>query len=159
MKNTQAFTLIELLVVVLIIGILAAVALPQYNKAVVKSRLANLKTLVHTMSNAQQIYHLANNTYTQDVDALHIDLPSAQEVISGTSTIFSYPWGYCTLSMVNFGCANTNVGIMYMITFESGLKQCGAVQTNSISNQVCKQETGHSSVDWSGVGWHAYNYQ
>ncbi len=66
MKNKQAFTLIELLVVVLIIGILAAVALPQYQKAVLKSRLSSTMLNVKTIANAAELYYLEHGEYASD---------------------------------------------------------------------------------------------
>lgn len=75
MKNKQAFTLIELLVVVLIIGILAAVALPQYKKAVEKSRAAQAQTMLKSVSQAIENYYLANGEYPQHFDELAVDIP------------------------------------------------------------------------------------
>ena len=74
MKN-RAFTLIELLVVVLIIGILAAVALPQYQVAVMKSRFATLMPLVRSIKDAQEVYYLTNNKYATHFDELDIEVP------------------------------------------------------------------------------------
>ena len=81
MKNKQAFTLIELLVVVLIIGILVAVALPQYQKAVEKSKAAQGIALVKSFAQAAEAYHLANGTYATnaDIDALDVGLSDEQK--------------------------------------------------------------------------------
>ena len=58
MKNKKGFTLIELLVVVLIIGILAAIALPQYQKAVVKSRFAEALANLKTIASAHEVCYM-----------------------------------------------------------------------------------------------------
>ncbi len=74
-KNA-GFTLIELLVVVLIIGILAAVALPQYEKAVWKSRVMGQVPTLKTVKESLERYYMANGSYPlDDVTGLDIDIP------------------------------------------------------------------------------------
>ena len=69
------FTLMELLVVVLIIGILAAVALPQYTRSVDKAELARVEVLVSDVLKAEQLYYLANRAYTNQMEDLDLQWP------------------------------------------------------------------------------------
>ena len=68
----KGFTLIELLVVVLIIGILSAIALPQYQKAVAKSRFAAAIPKIHALEQGLREYYLNNGYYKLDYDAFVI---------------------------------------------------------------------------------------
>ncbi|MDO5765053.1 MAG: type IV pilin-like G/H family protein, partial [Elusimicrobiales bacterium] len=70
-------TLIELLVVVLIIGILSAVALPQYEKAAGKARLTEAITALKAITDAQEVYFMANGEYTNDLSLLDVSINPA----------------------------------------------------------------------------------
>ena len=81
--NKKAFTLIELLVVVLIIGILAAIALPGYQKAVEKSRMTQALVIANALQKGVDAYILENGIRTEGrsaddkgdiVDDLGIDI-------------------------------------------------------------------------------------
>ena len=156
-NSNSGFTLIELLVVVLIIGILAAVALPQYQKAVLKSRYATLKTTVSAIEQAQEIFYLANGTYADNWDELSIDTPPFTHETNG---VRYFSWGWCWTQTNEEGYARAycqykqHIGyakIFQHSTQYAGTQACCAYnRTNlqSIYNKICQQESGLSSPSY-----------
>ncbi len=107
-NRTRGFTLIELSVVVLIVGILAAVAVPQYQKAVMKSRLTEIQTFINAVDKAASVYFLQHGapatTTRVSWDVLDIDLKGMVTCTTGVN-------GRCTSKDGSWG-TDTEMSIM-----------------------------------------------
>ena len=71
----QGFTLLELLIVVLIIGILAGIALPNYQRATAKAELTQVISVLKPYAEAQERYFLANGQYATSTANLDVRVP------------------------------------------------------------------------------------
>ncbi len=71
--NKKGFTLLELLIVVIIIGILAAIALPQYEKTVTKSKSAQMSEAVSSIAKAAQTFYMLHGSWQDSFEELDID--------------------------------------------------------------------------------------
>ena len=116
MKN-QAFTLIELFVVVLIIGILSAIALPQYQAAVDKARASEAFIFAKHIKDLQEVYYLANGHYAANCEELGADLPAGFAEDPEDAGLYILTKGDTNSLLVK--CANSN-GKRVMVAVESG---------------------------------------
>ena len=120
--NKKGFTLIELLVVVLIIGILSAVALPQYQKTVLKSRAAEAWSNLGALRKAVASYCLENPdagyiSYANIKDSLPIEIQDSKYFSYGGHSIScnqTDSWAYLAVSAKYLGGNSSN-------TFDLGI--------------------------------------
>ncbi len=82
----KGFTLIEMLVVVLIIGILATIALPQYQRSIERARAVQAREMLMALARAEQAYFLENGEYTGRFSLLNVEVPFTGTEKFDTST-------------------------------------------------------------------------
>ena len=135
-KAVRGFTLIELLVVILIIGILAAVTFPQYQRAVLETRVKSILYTAQPLFKAAQLYHLEHGQWPDSLDKLNVEMDDNQcEYISGSIM--------CNATGIH------KVGIRY---FYGSKIACYAEKSSSRYNEICKKITSKNS------GWDSGSY-
>jgi prepilin-type N-terminal cleavage/methylation domain-containing protein len=85
-RSRHGFTLIELLVVVVVIGVLAAIAIPKFQSTKGKANAASLKSDLRNLATAQEAYFYENLTYTTSTAAMNVQLSSGVTITWGTVT-------------------------------------------------------------------------
>jgi type IV pilus assembly protein PilA len=133
-KGNEGFTLIELLVVIIIVGVLAAIALPSFLNQIGKARGSEAKSSIGTMNRSQQAYRLENNTFATNITNLDAK-------ISGNFYTYSV------------GAANVTTASSISASNQAGLKVSAALvgQNGDTFTQIICESNDTQAVNTAGT--------
>lgn len=151
----QGFTLIELLVVVLIIGILSAVALPQYNRAVLKARYSEIQTIISAYKTAAEAYYMANGAYPDYWHDMDLEPPAGctaadtavrGALYCGKKSFYFDLYNNNNKNLVGFYQPNNKTKAAYVqwldVSDQPGRRECWAVTGDEEARAFCRSLNG-----------------
>ena len=155
------FTLIELLVVVLIIGILAAIAVPQYQLVVDKAKFSSYTPMMKALLHAQQMYFEANGTYAKDMDTMDLSIPYKVQRLNqfaSSDTAVSLPNGEFLRLMrdsayLEYMGANS---VQYYVYYDTGKSYCNAAPASARLVRLCQSISGQTEPEKKGRWYDSY---
>ena len=143
------FALMELLVAVLIVGVLAAVAVPMYKKAVVKSRFTTMIPLAKAIADAQEMYYLGKGDYAENLGELDVSIPgnptgTTPTLADGTQIKLGVEENHVYVRSEK----ENNALMMYQKNSPNfaGETHCEAKQDNTLANWLCEKGLGGTFV-------------
>lgn len=149
----KGFTLIELLVVVLIIGILSAVALPQYQTAVAKSRFSQLLVSGRAIMTAENVYYMANGEYASNFEDLDF---GPQGELNAEGTVVTFGKAQCVIGANDnkeWYClypGDAKIPILIRAYMNDKMFYCRVRGENKAAEKVCSAMGGYDKNCGSG---------
>lgn len=160
----KGFTLIELLIVVLIIGVLTAVALPQYQTAVEKSRYGSFAPLAKSVKDAEEVFHIASAAYSPDLEALDAQVPgtisgSTVNLSDGTKVEVTAEGTHNYVKVSQEGLENNYVSYFDYSANYPGEIHCEALNDSEKAQRLCTSLGGTELGSGVTSGYTAYILQ
>ena len=155
--NKMGFTLLELLIVILIIGLLSAISIPMYKKAVEKSKVSDALSTMQAVSKSEHGWYLVRNNYTKDFANLDIDLYDKDGNKADNDTLEGINYTY---ELLDSGILATRTNGEYSIYQDYDTKQ---IMCTPGTHYICedlgaftKESCGKVGMSWANTNSTCY---